>query len=78
VEQVFFMPPVPGVAVAIVRPSGRFCLATRGQRTPPLWHASRLDAFAPDNSPRARTEADEIDAGNIMPGFRIRASEIFQ
>jgi len=82
-----FLPVPPDLAVEIVSPSDRPSLVTSkvmqylsaGVRLVWLIEPDErvITAYSPDRSPHVYTVSDDIDAGEVVPGFRIRVSEIF-
>lgn len=37
-----------------------------------------ITVYAPDHSARVYTEAEEIEGGDVLPGFRVRAGTLFE
>jgi Uma2 family endonuclease len=78
---------VPDLVVEIVSPSERKAHLDRkiaiylaaGVRL--VWYVDprrrSITVFAPDREPAVLHEADELDAGSVVPGFRTRVAECF-
>lgn len=87
-ERVGFMPLAPDFAVEIASPSDRSSVMTEkvleylNAGTRLVWvvepRLRLVTAYTPDRSAHVYTEADEIDCGDVVPGFRIRVGELFE
>jgi hypothetical protein len=40
--------------------------------------ARTVSAHAPDTEARTYAEADVLDGGSVLPGFRLRVAELFK
>jgi Uma2 family endonuclease len=86
-EQRGFLPLAPDFAVEIVSPSDRSSLVTEkvmeylAAGTQLVWvvepRLRLITAYTPDRDAHVYTADDEIDGGEVIPGFRIRVSEFF-
>jgi Uma2 family endonuclease len=83
-----FLPLAPDLAVEIVSPSDLSSLVTAkvieylAAGTRLVWviepEQRVITAYTPDRNARVYTETDEIDCGDVLPGFRVRVGDLFQ
>ena len=82
-----FLPLAPDLAVEVISPSERRGQITRKVRTyleggvRLLWLVNprrrTVTVYSPGAEPRVLTGADELDGGDVLPGFRLPVTAIF-
>lgn len=88
VDEDHFLPFAPDLAVEVISPSDRAgAIADKVMEyldagTRLLWliepRRRTVTVYTPDRSARILTEADELDGGEVLSGFRLPIAELFQ
>lgn len=86
-RDVGFVPAAPDLAVEVVSPSQSLRRVEEKVRiylragTPLVWVAHpgkrTVTVYAPDAEPRTLSKREELDGGDVLPGFALPVSEIF-